>query len=175
LQRAADGGWPKAEFLLSQALLAGWEPFPKNEAMGQKWLERAAQHGNFDAQCQLAIRLLQGVGVAPDSDQALKWWRWAAEHGCPQAQNDLGYALMTHVNSRSDVVEGFCWIQLAANSGIKKALINQTNFSPMLTGEQRQTATLRASIFRPKPVPPLNPLVRDGDPGTPRLDMTGVQ
>ncbi len=97
LERAAEGGWPKAEIMLSQALMAGWPPFAKDETEGERWLESAAAHGGFDAQCKLAIRLMEGVGVPKNPALAVKWWPWAAEHGCPEAQKSSRLGHRRHV------------------------------------------------------------------------------
>jgi TPR repeat protein len=173
LKRAAKGGWPKAEFMMSQALMSPWAPFAKDETEGEKWLEQAAAHGDFEAQCKLAIRLMQGIDVAKNPSQAVKWWRWAAEHGYPQAQNDLGYAIETGDSEKADLVEACMWFQLAAKGGIDPARVNLKNISGSLTAEQLDEATRRSANFQPQPLPTLNPIRRDGDIGTPSLNMSG--
>jgi TPR repeat protein len=147
----------------------------KDEIEGEKWLERAAEHGNFEAQCKLAIRLMQGVGVPRDATQAVKWWRWAAERGYPQAQNDLGYALQTGDAGTVDLVEACKWLQLAAKAGEEKAKINLAGLSAKLTDDQRREASQRANDFQPQPMPQLNPVQRNGDAGTPIVDTPSDQ
>lgn len=172
LERSAEGGWPKSEYVLSQALGAGWPGFETNAAASQKWLERAAAHGDFDAQCMLAIRLIQGELVKKDSAQALRWWRWAAERGWGTAQNDLGYAIETGEAGQADLVEACMWFQLAAKNGIARADINLSNLSARLTPAELAEASRRTAAFQVKPVPELRPVVRDGESGTPQLDMS---
>ena len=175
LERAAEGGWPKAEFMLSQAMMAGWPTYTKDETEGEKWLESAAAHGDFDAQCKLAIRLMEGVGVPKNPAMAVKWWRWAAEHGCPEAQNDLGYAIETGNGDNTDLVEACMWFQLASKAGISQANVNFKNISARLSDKELEEATRRAANFRPSPLPLLSPVQRDGTIGTPSLNMSSEQ
>lgn len=172
LKRSAEAGWPNAEFVLAQCLLSGRPPFLKDVSEGEKWLEQAAQHGQLQALDMLAIRLMQGVGVAQNKPEAVKCWRWAAEHGDASGQNDLGYALMTGDAGKVDLVEADMWFQLASNAGIARAKINHQNISTRLTDEEAQQATQRAQNFRPEPMPKLNPVKRDNETATPTLDIS---
>jgi TPR repeat protein/V8-like Glu-specific endopeptidase len=55
-----------------------------------KWLLKAAEQGNANAQVALAGCYRQGLGVPVDKAEALKWYTSAAEQGSPEGQLDLG-------------------------------------------------------------------------------------
>ncbi|MFM9746067.1 tetratricopeptide repeat protein, partial [Streptomyces brasiliscabiei] len=50
-----------------------------------KWLEKAAEQGNRDAQYQLGLRYEQGKGVNKRSDIAQRWFEKAAAQQQPDA------------------------------------------------------------------------------------------
>jgi hypothetical protein len=51
---------------------------------------RAAENGLAEAQAQLAVVYLQGLGVPRNPVEALKWSTKAAEQGHPQGQFNIG-------------------------------------------------------------------------------------
>ncbi|MBQ0066650.1 MAG: SEL1-like repeat protein [Phascolarctobacterium sp.] len=53
-----------------------------------KWLRRAAENGNIEAQCHLGQCYYEGVGygIEKDYEQAVKWLRKAAEQGSHYAE-----------------------------------------------------------------------------------------
>jgi TPR repeat protein len=175
IRKSAESGWPKAEFILAHALITGEPPFSKNEAEGEKWLERAAKQGYLDALDTLAIRLMLGKDGPPNKTEAMKCWRWAAEHGDAKAQNDLGYTLIPADATKTDLAEAYMWLYLAAKAGNPKAKANLANITVRLTHEQIQQAIQRAKDFRPEPMPQFKPVVRHNDPGTPSLDILAGQ
>lgn len=54
------------------------------------WFRRAAEHGNIDAQNQLADCYLHGYGVDQNPEMAIYWYQQAAEQGDAYAQFCLG-------------------------------------------------------------------------------------
>jgi TPR repeat protein len=175
LKTSAENGWPKAEFAMARSLLNGLAPFPKDEAKGVSWLERAAGHGHLQALDTLGIRLMQGIGVPQNTAEAMKCWRWAAEHGDATAQNDLGYALKTGDAGQADLVEACMWFQMAAKAGNEKARINLANISSILTDEQSREATQRVQDFHAQPLPQLDPVKRDENSGRALVDISSAE
>lgn len=51
-----------------------------------------AINGNAIAQFNLGQSYLKGLGIKPDTIQAVYWWRKSAEQGEPNAQNNMGAA-----------------------------------------------------------------------------------
>ena len=45
------------------------------------WTERAAEHGDWDAQCNLAEFYEDGIGTEKNLEKAKEWYRKAAEQG----------------------------------------------------------------------------------------------
>jgi uncharacterized protein len=99
LAKAAEAGWGKAEFYLFQLYYTGIAPtpecpsYPKDKTEALKWLRRAADDGNLQAQGVLAVMLIRGTDVVMDKPAGEKLLRYGAEHGYAQAQNDLGFAI----------------------------------------------------------------------------------
>jgi len=128
---------------------------------GEIWLERAAEHGNLDAEFTLGTRLMKGTGVTRNPTEAVKWWRHAAEHGYAKAQNDLGYAIEKGDAGKTDLVEACMWFLLAVKGDVAQAQTNLADLSSDLTVEQYHEASQRAQDFHPQPVPMLNPIKGD--------------
>ena len=80
-QKAADAGYPPAEYALGIMEMAG-RGESKDEKKAVEWFRRAAEHGLAEAQVQLGGELLAGIGTAdgkPDRIEALKWLLIGAE------------------------------------------------------------------------------------------------
>jgi len=160
---------------MAMVYLNGLAPFPKDSTEGEIWLERAAEHGNLDAQFTLGTRLMKDPDVTRNPTEAVKWWRSAAEHGYAKAQNELGYAIEKGDAGKTDLVEACMWFLLAAKGGIGQAQTNLADLSSSLTVEQYQEASQRVRDFHPQPVPVLNPVKMDNDTDAPLFNMSSDQ
>jgi hypothetical protein len=81
-RKAAEGGYPEAEFALGRMTAAG-RGVIRNEKEAADWYRRAADRGFAEAQVQLAGDLLTGTGTAdgkPDKVEALKWLLLGADN-----------------------------------------------------------------------------------------------
>jgi TPR repeat protein len=170
LAKAAENGWPKAEFLQFQLYYNGSSPmpggtrYPQDKLEGVKWLRRAAEHGDLTAQSLLAVMLIRGNDVEQNKVEAEKLLRDAASHGFAQAQNDLGYAILSGSTAKRDWVECAMWCKLAENNSTDsnvstRAKVNYTNAAGQLTPEELSEVERRAASFHPLPVPQIDPLV----------------
>ena len=91
---------------------------PKEE---HNWLERAARHGNVEAQYELGIALREGRGTVQDFDEARKWLQRAAEGGNAKAQYALGLMYRTGMGAPVDSMKAYVWLNVAAAQGVSGA------------------------------------------------------
>jgi len=172
LLKAAENEWPRAEFALFQLYYNGQAPskncpaYPLDKAEAVKWLRRAADHGNLQAQAILAVMLIRGVDMEPNKAEAGKRLRAAAEHGCAEAQNDLGFAILHGDVASTNATEAAMWFKLAMEGSndpnvSKRAGVNLDHALALLTAEQQQEMNFQAQKFQLLPVPPNDPKVKD--------------
>ena len=172
LAKSADNGWPKAEFCLFRLYYNGLQPgkncpaYPKDKGEAVKWLRRAAEHGNHQAQSTLAIMLIRGLDMEPNKAEAEKLLRDAAKHGSAQAQNDLGYAILNGDIATTDKSEAAMWCKLATSQSTdlnvaKHASVNLTKAQSDLTFEQMHEVDNRVNSFQPQPDIELDPKIQD--------------
>jgi TPR repeat protein len=169
LAKAAEAGWARAEFCLFQLYYNGvapgreCPPYPKDKVEAVKWLRRAADHENFQAQSTLAIMLIRGVDVETDKPTAEKLLRNAAEHGYGQAQNDLGFAIENGDIGSIDMVESAMWCQLAEShltdpNVLRRAQVNLSNALSRLTVDQQLEVDRRVKNFQALPIAETDPM-----------------
>ena len=72
LLKLAENDDPVAEYELSRRYAQGYD-VPQSAQEEQKWLERAARHGNVQAQYEYGIALRDGHGTVQDYEAAWKW------------------------------------------------------------------------------------------------------
>lgn len=92
--------------------------FPK-EKLNE--LERMAKEGNAFAQANWAVVLGKGIGMTPDTDQAVKWFVKAAEQGLHEIQIILGIIYENGVMVEKDAMEAAKWYQMASDQGNAQA------------------------------------------------------
>ena len=169
LARSADAGWGPAEFILFQVCYNGYAPvpqgqrYPRDRAEGIKWLRRAAEHGQPQAQSVLAVMLIRGNGVEPDQAEAEKLLRAAAEHGSAQAQNDLGFAILHGDISSTNRIESAMWCQLAESHAtdtnvIQRASYNLATATAGFSAADMLELNRRLADFKAVPLPQTDPL-----------------
>jgi TPR repeat protein len=172
LAKAAENGWPKAEFILFQLYYNGVAPgkdcptYLKDKTGAIKWLRRAADHGHLQAQSTLAVMLIRGLEVEPDKAAAEKLLRDAAAHGFAPAQNDLGFAILNGDIASTDPEEAAMWCKLAmlhsSDPNIsKRANVNLTSALARLTADQQQDVERRVAGFHALAIPEIDPKVKD--------------
>jgi TPR repeat protein len=73
---------------------------------GELWLRRAAEAGHKEAACELAIRLLEGIGLARDEVEGEHWLRKAAaeKRASCQAEWYEGAGFLGHVEAETELV-----------------------------------------------------------------------
>src|SRR5215472_1322536 len=83
-EKSAEQGYPPAE-----GAYGLWNR-QSNSAVAERWILRAAGHGDASTQFWLGVAYDQNWFGTTDSQLALKWYQKAAEAGDPDAQVELG-------------------------------------------------------------------------------------
>ncbi len=77
-----------------------------------KW-EPLAKHGNAQAQSNLGVRYVVGLGVTQDYKEAVKWFRLSAEQGEAEGQYNLGVMYAQGFGVKQDYVQAHKWFSIA--------------------------------------------------------------
>jgi TPR repeat protein len=118
LWRGAESGVPEAQFWLGVAFRDHLWFGVTDEVESLKWIRRAAEAGNVDAEEELGSRYEWGLGVEQDYSQAVLWLRRAAEHvpdrgGAGGARNELAILYESGEGVPQDYVQALMWYTLA--------------------------------------------------------------
>ena len=84
-------------------------------------LRTDAEQGDANAQYNLGIRYVTGVGVPQDRAEAIRWYRLAAEQGHVLAQSALGVSYFIGNGVLKDHAEAARWYRQAAEQGDAEA------------------------------------------------------
>jgi TPR repeat protein len=90
---------------------------PQDYAEAAKWLRRAADRGDAQAQHELGLMYIKGKGVPRDDAEAMQWFHKAADQGDPNAQYLLGLLY----DLRENYAEAVKWFRKAAEQGAPKS------------------------------------------------------
>ncbi len=103
---------------------AGNLAFQRQDYQGalKEWLP-LARTGNANAQFNVGIILLNGLGGQRDATEAANWFRQAAEQGLPPAAGALGFMLIKGDALPQDITEGLRYLDKAAKEGDFDALM----------------------------------------------------
>jgi TPR repeat protein len=96
----------------------------KDENEKFKWLQKAAEQGNVNAQNSLGVCYDNGEGAEQDHKKAFEWYKKAAEQGLADAQNSLGACYDNGVGVKQDYEKAFEWYKKAAEQGLAVAEFN---------------------------------------------------
>lgn len=118
---AQDTGAPAAGEE-TRATAGSLPPIPAD--LGPAALRQAALAGDPVAQFEIASRLAEGRGTAPDPAAALAWYQRAAASGLAPAQYRLGSMHEKGVGTGRDIDKARVWYERAAEQGNRKAMHN---------------------------------------------------
>jgi hypothetical protein len=156
LLKLADANDAIAEYELARIYANGYG-VPKSLQDEQKWLERAARHGNVQAQFEYAEALRDGHGTVQDYEEARKWMQLAAEGSNGPAQLALGIMYRTGLGIPIDNVKAYVWLNVAAAQGVPGAAGARDTVLPRLTATELQEAQAEAkrlsALYLPKATP----------------------
>lgn len=104
-----------------------WRP-KCDDAACSKWLHRAAEGGNPEAQTRLADRYISGgCQIEKNAPEAIKWYLKAAEQGNPRAYLSLASLYGEGVEVARDDALAARWYEKAAESGFSQAQLKLAN------------------------------------------------
>jgi hypothetical protein len=130
-------------------LYAG-EGVAKDQVEAVKWLRKAAEQNDAEAQYNLGVCYAHGEGVAKDLVEAVKWYRKAAEQNFAGAQYNLGVCFYNGRGVAKDWVEAYKWLLLAAKEGDEDAKNGITELESKLTPQQIAEGKTRARDLKPR-------------------------
>ena len=110
----------------------------------QKWLERAASHGNVPAQYEYGVALRDGRGTVQDYQAARKWMQLAAEGSNASAQFALGQIYRAGLGTPIDNVKAYIWLNVAAAQGVPGAVAARDAVLPRLSAAELQEAQVES-------------------------------
>lgn len=120
LRRAADNGYPMAQYRLAKAFERG-EGVAANKEMARRWTERAAFAGNARAMHDLGFYLASASPPALDEAAAFSWFKRAAELGVADSQFNVAMMYLQGRGAAPDTAQAYFWFQVAAAGGDQDA------------------------------------------------------
>lgn len=84
-------GHPEAIHIMGLAFMGANAAVKSNQITGLRLLKQAAELGNAEAACNVAIAYKKGQGCEIDFDQAIEWYKKAYQMGSSKAAFKLGY------------------------------------------------------------------------------------
>jgi localization factor PodJL len=121
LRRAANLGYPDAQFDLGNYYETGRYGLAKDYAEARRWYERAAANGQSAAMYNLGIAYYEGLGGAKNVTAAAQWFRRAADLGHNDAQYNLAGLYRNGQGVERNLAESYKWYLIAARGGSAEA------------------------------------------------------
>lgn len=150
LKRAANGGYPAAQFYLSKMYEGGKNGVKVDMAEARRWSERAANGGDPRAMHNLALYFFKGEGGSRNSTTAASWFRKAADMGLVDSQFNLAQLYESGLGVSQNPAEAYKWYVIAGRAGDSTARGRANALRSQLTAEAQQTADRSALAFRPQ-------------------------
>ena len=120
-ERASDGAQPSAKLLWQFGSRIDEPDDPEALSLAFALYLQAAQQDHTDAQLQVALRYLRGLGVGQDSAEAMRWYQRAAGHGSSDAQVALAELHESGNGVPQDAAQARLLYQQAAQQGNRAA------------------------------------------------------
>lgn len=89
----------------------------KDESLGCRCLQQAAQAGDPEAQYNLGVCLETGRGTQPNLKSAREWYTRAAEQGVPAACRALSRCLAEEIGGPKDPEGALAWLRKGVDAG----------------------------------------------------------
>ena len=115
----SDDTWAARELAMIYAF--GKYGFKRDYALGRRWCEQSARHGDGWAMYCLGGLYHAGLGVPREPARAAKWFESAAKRGVADAQTDLAYMLWHGQGVAQDRDRAIEWWRSAVKLGNKRA------------------------------------------------------
>jgi TPR repeat protein len=106
--------FPSCSPNISDVYQGGLEAYNRKEykTAFEKW-EPLAIQGNAQAQSNLGVRYVIGLGVTQDYKEAVKWFRLSAEQGEAEGQYNLGVMYAQGFGVKQDYIQAHKWFSIA--------------------------------------------------------------
>ncbi len=124
LNKAISQGYLPAMTLLGRLYMDGGCGFKSDYALGLRWLRRASDAGEAEANYWIGVSYEQGRGVKPDEGEATRWFLRGAQMGDPSAQNSAGVNLAEGNGIPRNTDEAIQWFRKSAEQGSYVAACN---------------------------------------------------
>jgi localization factor PodJL len=121
LTRAANLGYPDAQFDLGNYYETGRYGLAKDYAEARRWYERGAANGNSAAMYNLGMAYYEGNGGPKNLVTAAQWMRRAADLGHNDAQYNLAGLYRNGQGVERNPAEAYKWYLIAARGGSAQA------------------------------------------------------
>ena len=93
-------------------------------AKAAEWYEKAAEHGNSDAMCSLAVMFINDEEMPKDEEKALHWMLEAANNGSVSAMENMGRMYKNGDCVPQDAVASLAWFKKSAEHGNPDAMFS---------------------------------------------------
>jgi len=145
LERRAQAGDLPAQMAMARAC---FETRPPRTDEGMRWLKKAVEQGDPQAQFHYARNLLLVRGQSAIAE-SMQWLTRSAEQGYDDAQYQLGLVLYEGELAPRDNVAGAQWVYLAADQGHVEARRLLKELQIILKPQEMTDARQRADAFKP--------------------------
>ena len=110
-----------AQMFMAYCYGEGVGPVSQNMTKAVKWLRKAAENGNADAQFGVGAAYLYGKGVEKNYQEAVKWLCKSVEQGDPDAMELLGKCYEEGLGVEKNLSVAIEWYRKAAELGNNRA------------------------------------------------------
>ena len=142
LRKAAEGGHPRAQYMLGLLHAHGWGT-EHDDVLAVQWFKLAAAHDYAPAAFHLAWMYHKGEGVAADRQRALRLMRQAAGLDMAAAQLALGRFHEKGEGVPADAVQAMQWYRMAEDTSRR----NPHRFDNASIAEQADYACKRLAAL----------------------------
>jgi localization factor PodJL len=154
VRKAANLGYPQAQFYIGRLYEEGAAGLAKNPAEARRWYERAANAGDRGAMHNIGLMYFEGVGGAKNLTSAAQWFRKAANLGLVDSQFNMGQLYEQGLGVTQNSAEAYKWYLLASRAGTPEqraqARDAATRLKVTLPADARMTAERIASDLAQK-------------------------
>jgi localization factor PodJL len=148
LKRAANLGYPPAQFYLAKLYEGGDAGLQKDVSQARAWTQRAAENGDRKAMHNLALYYFEGTGGPKNLTVAAQWFRRAADLGLVDSQFNLARLYQGGFGVAQNAAEAYKWYLIAARAGDGESRAAADRLKGGLSTDAQATAERAAQSFR---------------------------
>lgn len=144
LEKAAKGGFAKAQFNLGIMYYQGTDGVKRNLAIAREWFTKAAEGDDRLGQFNLGVMWYRGEGGPRDFMEAREYFEQATVQGHPEGAYNLGVMYAKGEGVKRDTIEAIAWFTIADAQGNPKANEVAGNLESALSPEDQRRASARS-------------------------------